>query len=34
MKRIFPESRLGKWAIWMTLTCISVTVIFFLFMAA
>lgn len=33
MKKIFPESRLGKWAVWMTLTCILVLLIFFLFMA-
>lgn len=31
--KTFPESRLGKWAIGMTLTCVLLLVIFFLFMA-
>lgn len=28
-----PESRLGKWTVGMTITCILLLVIFFLFMA-
>lgn len=32
--KTFPESRLGKWAVGMTMTCILVLVIFFLFMAS
>lgn len=31
--RIFPESRLGKWAVILTLICLSVLGVFFLCMA-
>lgn len=31
--KALPESRLGKWAVGMTITCILLLVIFFLFMA-